>query len=147
VAAGVDPCQPRAGGAVSLLPPATGWSDDTDHHHVLYFLGTGGPRDTESVGDPGDFEWRFTALAGPEPEPTLLAFTGMPALMAFTRAVNSAQPFAVPTEALRLTRAHLPPRVPARCLVNPTPEAALAALARGGLVERRVPELSDGRRS
>jgi len=132
---------------VSPLSPAAGWSDDTAHHHVLYFLGTGGPRDPESVGDPGDFEWRFSALAGPEPEPTLLAFTGMPALMAFTRAVNAAQPFGVPTEALRLTRAQLPPSVHARCLVNPTPEAVLAALARGGLVERRVPELSDGRPS
>lgn len=109
----------------------------------LYFLGVGGPPDAESIGLVERFVWRFALIEAPgEALPLLIAFTGMPALMACTRALNAESPFCLPTEALRLTGADLEGPLDLAILVDPRAEDLRALLARGRVVERALPALA-----
>lgn len=67
----------------------------------LYVLGYNGPVDEEGLGRPDRFVWRYAVLGPPGASATVLAFSSMPKLIAFTRAVNGRQAFALPTEARR----------------------------------------------
>lgn len=67
----------------------------------LYVLGYNGPIDEEGLGHPDRFVWRYAVLGPPGEAATVLAFSSMPKLIAFTRAVNGRQAFTLPTEARR----------------------------------------------
>jgi len=111
----------------------------------VYVLGVGGPEDTAGIGRIEAFVWRCAVLEGgpgPGAAPIALAFTSMPRLMAFTRAVNDAAPRRVPTEAARVAPSSWRGGIPAVLWLDPTPEAFEAELAGRALVERRIPELA-----
>ena len=88
----------------------TGPPESLSESTTLYFLGVGGPEDASGIGDIDAFVWRFLVLKNPDSQGhrTVVAFTSMPNLMAFTRGVNQRRPFTVPTEALRLQADDLP---------------------------------------
>lgn len=109
----------------------------------LYCLGVGGPPDAESIGLVERFVWRFAVLeAEGEALPLLIAFTGMPALMACTRTLNAESPFCLPTEALRLSGADLAGPMDLAILIDPRADDLRALLARGRVVERALPALA-----
>lgn len=111
---------------------------------ALYFLGIGGPEHSEDVGVVEAFRWRFATVAGSDGQHDLLAFRSMPLLIAFTRAINDADPRTVPTEALRLMPADVTAGVDLWCRIDPDPRSVAVAAATGRLGSRQVPELSEG---
>lgn len=130
---------------------------------ALYLLGVGGPEDASGIGDVNAFVWRFVVVeTAAEPHtspgsgtadedsgataglPVVLAFSAMPKLMQFTRAVNSRAPFTVPTEALRLTPRDLGGGAPAVLVLDPSAADFDALRARGRLAERRIAALEGG---
>ena len=108
----------------------------------LYILGVGGPEDAAGIGRTERFVWRFCVLEESDGPPVAIAFSSMPALMRFTRAVNGRQPFSVPTEAHRVPARRLVAGAPAALLLDPSPEAFEGFCAGRGLVERQIPELA-----
>lgn len=107
----------------------------------LYLLGIGGPIDDEGIGHVERFAWRFLVRTGAQTTDAVLAFSTMPRLMAFTRAVNGATPHAVSTEALKVDT-HRIAREPAiEIEVDLAPSDFAAWLGGATLVERIVPEL------
>jgi hypothetical protein len=112
----------------------------------LYLLGVGGPEDAAGVGRVEAFVWRCLVLEPRSGPPLLLlAFSAMPRLMAFTRAVNGAEPGRVPTEALRLAPDELPGDAGLGLLLDPEPEAFLALAQGGRLRELHLPQVSGPR--
>jgi hypothetical protein len=88
---------------------------------ILYVLGTGGPDGPDGIGDLSSFVWRFhTIVRESEPRRNALAFTSMPQLMGFTRAVNGRAPFTVPTQALRISPAAIETASGWALVVDPT---------------------------
>ncbi len=107
----------------------------------LYILGIGGPVDDEGVGRVERFAWRFLVRTGARASDAVLAFSTMPKLMAFTRAVNGATPHAVSTEALKVDTVRIA-RDPAIDIeVDLAPSDFAGWLGGGTLVERIVPAL------
>lgn len=107
----------------------------------LYVLGCGGPEDADGVGDVTRFRWRCLVRVAPGERDAVLAFSSMPRLMAFTRAVNGRTPNAVSTEALKLAAADWPAAAGVDVAVDLDPSSFAAWLGRGLLVERPVPEI------
>ena len=66
----------------------------------------------------------------------------MPRLMAFTRALNAGQPFAVPTEARRQSLGPAAAGIPYLLLVDPDPVECAAASRGRATIERVIPELN-----
>lgn len=89
---------------------------------ALYILGVGGPEDESGIGDVSAFVWRFALVDSADGSPIALAFTAMPKLMQFTRAVNGRAPFTVPTEAFKVDAAALAAGAPVRLALDPTPD-------------------------
>lgn len=107
----------------------------------VYVLGVGGPEDASGIGDVERFVWRFAVLDG-GPLPVVLGFSSMPALMAFTRAVNGRQPQRVPTEATRIVPSGWQGGIPVVLWLDPAPDAFETAATGRPLGERRIPELA-----
>jgi hypothetical protein len=108
---------------------------------ALYLLGVNGPLGPDDIGHIDRFVWRFALLRMPGRPPALLAFSTMPRLMAFTRVLNSAQPFAVPTEARRQRLGSAAAGIPFLLLVDPDPESCASASRGSATAERVIPEL------
>lgn len=107
----------------------------------LYLLGVNGPLGPDDIGQIERFVWRFASLDLRARPPALLAFSTMSRLMAFTRAINGARPFTVPTEARRQRLGPTAVGIPYLLLVDPDP-AVCATEARGQpFAERIIPEL------
>lgn len=116
-------------------PPPAAWAAAGS----VYLLGVGGPEDEAGIGDVGAFVWRFAVAEAGDGPAVALAFSAMPRLMRFTRAVNAAAPFSVPTEALRVDAASLDPAAGVRVALDPEADD-LAALGGAPAVRlRRVP--------
>lgn len=107
----------------------------------LYLLGVNGPLGPDDIGHIDRFVWRFALLRQPGRPPALLAFSAMPRLMAFTRVLNSAIPFAVPTEARRQRLGSAAAGIPFLLLVDPDPEACASVSRGSATAERVIPEL------
>jgi len=110
---------------------------------TVYALGFGGPPDEAGIGQVSSFVWRFAVAVAGDGRELLLAFTSMPRLMAFTRALNALRPFTVPTEALHIDLSSGVP-VGAVAVIDPVPDTIRPMLETGGVVERHIPELSGG---
>lgn len=106
----------------------------------IYLLGVGGPEDEAGIGDVSAFVWRFCLVETEGTPPIALGFSRMPLLMAFTRAVNGAKPFTVPTEALKADLSGIGV-LPLRLAIDPTPAALDDWLETGSLSFRRLPEI------
>jgi hypothetical protein len=125
----------------TLLSLADGVPESLSGLPALYLLGVGGPEDESGIGKVETFVWRFAVIERAGADVVALAFTRMPALMAFTRALNGRQPFTVPTEALRIAGAGLR-AAPIDVLLDGAAEDYDALVAAGGrLEERRLPAL------
>jgi len=105
----------------------------------LYILGVNGPLDEAGIGRVDRFVWRFAVVD--EPSPVVLAFSAMPLLMRFTRAVNGAQAFTVPTEALRVRLRAAHAGLPVRISLDAVAEDFLTFAGGRRLAERVIPEL------
>lgn len=110
---------------------------------MLYVLGVGGPIDEEGIGHVERFAWRFLVRVAPGERDTVLGFTSMPRLMAFTRAVNERRPRAVSTEAFKVAahRFGAAGTFAPAAVVDMPADGFEAWLGGGTLVERIVPEL------
>lgn len=108
----------------------------------LYILGVGGPEDADGIGRVERFVWRFSVLEATAEPPVAIAFTTMPGLMRFTRAVNGSRPFSVPTEAHRVPARRLASGAPAALLLDPSPDDFERLRAGRDLAERQIPELA-----
>ena len=106
----------------------------------------GGPAalDRTTGGEGGGRYGDHAGAAGRASPPVILAFSAMPKLMQFTRAVNGRAPFTVPTEALRVAARDLAGGVPAVVVLDPSAADFDALRARGRLVERRIAALEGG---
>lgn len=107
----------------------------------LYFLGIGGPVDEAGIGHVDHFAWRFLVRTGAHVPEAVLAFSSMPKLMAFTRAVNAATPHAVSTEALKVATRRIAPGLAVAVTLDLAAVDFAGWLGRAALVERVVPEL------
>lgn len=107
----------------------------------LYILGLGGPLDESGIGDSTSFVWRFAVIPETGGLPTCLAFTGMPRLMRFTRELNGARAFSVPTEAFRVEADRLQAGAPVRLLIDPEPADFRRLAGDRALEELCIPEL------
>jgi hypothetical protein len=119
----------------SLGPPADG-----EHMPTLYFLGVGGPEDAAGLGDVQSFVWRFVTLERAGEQPTVLAFTVMPKLIAVTRTVNGQRANTLSTEALTVDPRTLRP-TPVTVVVDPEASEVLDLAAGSTVFERRLPTL------
>ncbi len=108
---------------------------------TLYVLGCGGPTDADGVGDVTRFVWRCLVRIAPGRRDAVLAFTSMPRLMAFTRAVNGRTAQAVSTEALKIDARRLGAAPGVEVTIDLEADGFAAWLADGALIERPVPEL------
>lgn len=120
------------------MAPPSGWPPEGADTDLLYVLGFNGPVDAAGIGHPDRFVWRFAVIESEGCAPSLIAFSNMPRLMAFTRAINGRQAFALPTEARRC-RLRPPGDVGALALwVDPDPQTYLLRYASTKAQERVI---------
>lgn len=122
--------------AVSEAPPAGPTAPA-----ALYVLGVGGPTDADGIGHVERFAWRFLVREAPGEGGSVLGFSAMPRLMAFTRAVNARRPRAVSTEAYVVPIGRFDAPTAPTPVVDLPAEAFEGWLGDAALVERIVPEL------
>jgi hypothetical protein len=104
-------------------------------------LGIGGPEDLADIGRLDRLTWRYFVIEHPERGTLALAFTDMPQLMAFTRAMNARAPFTVPTECIRTSAGQLA-EPGLELLVDPDSAEVATLLDRSSTSYRRPPLVS-----
>ena len=106
----------------------------------VYLVGIGGPMDESGIGDVASFQWRFCVLARDGLTPIVIGFRSMPSMMSFTRTVNGAEPFTIPTEAFHADLKDIGP-ISFHLALDPSPDEFMAWKHDAELVMRIVPEL------
>lgn len=127
---------------MALIDLSQGLPESLSSDSQLYCLGVGGPLDESGIGRPDRFVWRYALLLDPDAAeaPCLLAFSSMPGLMQFTRAVNGRAPFTLPTEVRRQAAGDLSGQA-LRLLLDPSVETFEALSGGRAVAEQHLPQL------